>query len=105
RRRIWGSRSATGRSRHESLAHATHERDVLLVVDEIRDGRSHTSLRLRLKFEELLAVLGMVGDEASVGNNLKHQIPTRRESAAEAGASYRGAPSLGLRHGVPGQQD
>ena len=87
RGRCLGTRSASRGSRSWRLADTTHERHVLLAVDQIRDGRSHASVRLGLKFEKLLAILGVVGDEASIRNNLKHQISSGREGAAEAGAT------------------
>jgi hypothetical protein len=76
----------------------------LSAIELIRDWRTHASLACG-DFEKLLAFVGTVGHESSVGNNLKHEIARSRECSAADGSATRGTPPCLLCHGVPSKEE
>ena len=70
----------------------------------IRDRRAHAAAQAGLDFQQLLALVGAVSEQASVVDHLKHQISRRRDRAAADAAAARHAPAHLLRHRIPGDQ-
>jgi hypothetical protein len=56
----------------------THQRNVLLSIQHVRNRRSHPAALTRLDIEELFTFVGRVCDKSAIGNNLENQIPSSR---------------------------
>src|SRR5439155_831162 len=77
RRRCGNSTSASWWNR----AGSSHQGNVLLAIQHVGDWRPHTSAQVCLNFKKLLALVGVVRDEASIWNDLKHEIARCRQRA------------------------
>ena len=84
-------------------APARRDGDVLLAVDDVGDRRGHDA-RAGRRLPQLLAGLGVVGDEAAVGGALEHEVASSGERAAVPRRYLLLVPYFLLLHRIPGDQ-
>src|SRR5581483_1822749 len=85
-------------------SYAAHERDVLLAIQFVRDRRAHAALQTGGHFEQLLALIGAIGEQPAVINHLKHDVPGGAQRSTTNGTAARHAPANLLRDWIPGDE-
>ncbi len=98
-----GSRRRIAPVERESPAPARGDRNELLAVDRVADGRGDDAGAGRVLPEEL-AGAGVVGGEAAGRRTLEDEQAGGREDAAVGDRVARDAPDLLLLHGIPREQ-
>ena len=83
---------------------SARERDVLLAVELVSNRGSHAAAQAGLDVEKLLALVGAVSHQVSVGNNLEDKISRCRDRAAADAPAAGRDPSACLRDRIPGDQ-
>lgn len=84
------------------VAHSAGQRDVLFAVEHVGDGRAHAATQSGLDFEKFFALIGAVGEQAAVGDDLEYQVAGGGHRSAADAAAERDVPFLFLGYDVPG---
>jgi hypothetical protein len=82
----------------------TRQRDVLLTIHQVGDGRSHGAAESGIDVGKLFALVGAVCDKVSLRGDLDDQISRGADRASANTRSHRSVPALLLRDRIPGPQ-
>ena len=83
---------------------SAREGNVLLAVELVSNRGSHAAAQAGLHVEKLLALIGAVSHEVSIGKDLKDKISGRRDRAAADAPAAGRDPLLRLGNRIPGDQ-
>ena len=86
------------------IAKSSHQRDILLPIDLVGDGRTHASAA-GLNLEQLLALIGGVCEQPAIVNHLEDQVTGCGDGSTTDAAAARGAPDQFMVHRIPGFED
>jgi len=102
----WSTRPGSAARSATALNHTlpTRQRDVLLTIHQVGDGRSHGAAKSGIDVGKLFALVGAVCDKVSLRGDLDDQIPRGADRSPANTRSHRSVPALLLRDRIPGAQ-